>query len=104
MGNKAKKKHKKKEKRGLEPNRLESYCCCKQYITQAPINPLTHPKKKQTSKSKKKRKQGREGSNPLIWRPTAMNSTLLILIALLYSTCGTAVKRYIITAAAAIRT
>ena len=35
------------KKRGLEPRHLESYycCCCKQYLTQAPMNPLTTQKK-----------------------------------------------------------
>ena len=32
----------KREKRGLEPTNLESYYWCKQYITQALNNPLTH--------------------------------------------------------------
>ena len=42
------------------------------------INP-PHPPKKQNEKQRKKKaqKEGREGSNPLIWSPTAaVNSTL----------------------------
>ena len=57
-----------------------------------------------------RKKTQREGSNPLVRRPTAVNRTLLIytpeyLVVLLYSsTCATAVKRYINTTAAALRT
>ena len=69
------KKNTKREKRGLEPTHLESYCCCQLYITQEPINPLTHPKKKQKKKAKNNHKS-REERPPLIWRPTAVNSTL----------------------------
>ena len=47
---KTKRKNTRKEKRGLEPTHLESYCCCKQCITQAPINPLGHPKKERKKK------------------------------------------------------
>ena len=61
----------------------------------------TRSTEKKNEKKKKKLTQthGREGSNPLIWRPTAVNSALIIVL-LLYSTCGTcAVKRYVMTTA-----
>ena len=77
-GKQGEQKTQRREKRGLEPSQLESYSCCKQYITQAPMNPLTHPKKNE--QKAKKHKQGKGGSNPLIWRPTAANGTLLIVL------------------------
>ena len=48
-------------------------------------------------------KTGKRGLNPLIWRPAAVNNTLLIVL-LCSNTCDTAVKRYIITTAAAVLT
>ena len=49
-------------------------------IGPAAIVNLPHPPRKKTEKKRKKaQKQGREGSNPLIWRPNAVNSTLLIV-------------------------
>ena len=45
-------------------------------------------------------KRGTEGSNPLIWRPTAVNSIYFISFPV-YSPCDTAVKRYIFNTAAA---
>ena len=73
-------------------------------IGAAAIIDTPHPPKKQERETKRKKaqKQEREGSNPLIWSPTAVNSKLLI--GLLYTTCGIAVKRYIIATAAAVRT
>ena len=64
--NKAKKKNKKREKRGLEPSHLETVL-----FTHSPQS-----KEKRKKEKKKKQKQGREGSNPLIWRPTVVNSAL----------------------------
>ena len=65
-GKQSEKKHKKREKRGLEPSHLETVL-----FTHSPQS-----KEKRKKEKKKKQKQGREGSNPLIWRPTVVNSAL----------------------------
>ena len=51
-GKQSETKGKKREKRGLEPTHLESYCCCKQYIYSSTHSP-THSPKKRTHKSEK---------------------------------------------------
>ena len=44
-------------------------------------HPLTHsPTQKKNEKRSEKKKQVREGSNPLIWRPTAVNSASTFIV------------------------